>query len=109
MGSVSSISRALHHAAFRAGLVGDQRHAEDLARRCPRLRSAFLRDFDAAAFAASAGVNLRFHDDAAAEFLRRRFGFVDGERHFAARHGDVVFGQNGLGLILVNFHGLCTC
>ena len=68
-----------------------------------------LGDLDAAALAASAGVNLRFHDDAAAELLGRRFGLFDGERDFAARHRNVVLGQNGLCLILVNFHGNLLC
>ena len=61
-------------------------------------------DFDAAAFAAAARVNLRFDYDAAAEFLRSRLGFGDGIRHLPAGHGDIVFGQNRFGLILVNFH-----
>ena len=38
-------------------------------------------------------------------FFAAALRFGDGERHLAARHRDVVFGQNGLGLILVNFHG----
>jgi hypothetical protein len=37
--------------------------------------------------------------------LAAGFGFFGGECHLAARHRDVVLGQDGLGLILVNFHG----
>ena len=40
-------------------------------------------------------------------FFRSRLGFGDGKRHLPARHGDIVFGQNRLGLILVNFHLEC--
>ena len=64
-----------------------------------------LRDLDAAALAAAAGVDLRLHHHAAADLLRRRLRFFDRERHLAARHRNVVLGQDGLGLILVNFHG----
>ena len=71
----------------------DQGHAEDLPRDGGGFRGV-LRHFHAAAFAAAARVNLRFHHDAAAEFLRSRFGFGDGIRHLPAGHGDIVFGQN---------------
>ncbi len=81
----------------------DERHAEDLLGD-DGCFIGILRDFDAAALAASAGVNLRFDDDAAADVFRGRLGFGDGERHLPARHRDFVFGQDGLGLILVDFH-----
>ncbi len=64
--------QALHHAAFGPGLVRDQRHAEDLARDLGGLARQSLRDFDAAALAAAAGVDLRFHHHAAADALARR-------------------------------------
>ena len=108
MGSVFFDQQALHDAAFGAGLVGDQRHAQDLFGERRAASSAVLRDLDAAALAASAGVNLRFDHDAAAELLGGRFGFVHGVRHFAARHGNAVSGQQGLGLVFVNFHGFAV-
>ena len=37
--------------------------------------------------------------------LAARSGLLHRERHLAARHRDVVLAQDGLGLILVNFHG----
>jgi len=94
---------ALHEPAFGPGLMRDQRHAEDLLGDGRDVIES-LRDFDTATFAAAAGVNLRLDYDAAADFLRRSLRFSDGKRHFPARHGDMVFGQNGLGLILVDFH-----
>jgi hypothetical protein len=69
--------------------------------------SRVLGYLDAAAFAAAARMNLRFDDHAAADFLRRRFRLIHRERNFAPRHRDSVFGQDRLGLILVNFHGRC--
>ncbi len=103
MGSVSSTSTRCTTRPFGPGLVRDERHAEDLLGDDGGL-GGILRDFDAATLAASAGVNLRFDDHAAADVLRGRLGFGDGERHLPARHGDIVFGQDGLGLILVDFH-----
>ena len=94
----------LHDAAFRSGLVRDQRHAENLLRDLNRF-GRILGDLDAAAFAASAGVDLRLHDDAAADFLRCGFRLFDGVCHFASWHRDAVLGQDRLGLIFVNFHG----
>ena len=67
-----------HDAAFRPGLVRDQRHAEHLA---GQLAGLFHRlgDLHAAAFAAAAGVDLRFHHHAGGaasnKLLRGRFGF----------------------------------
>ena len=76
----------LHDAAFGAGLMRDQRHAENFLGDRARFGGIFG-DLDASAFAASAGVDLRFDDHAAAELLRGRFGFVHGVRHFAAGTG----------------------
>ena len=65
-----------------------------------------LRELDAAALAAAAGVDLRLDDDdAAAEPARDLAGLGGGERDFAARHGHAVAREDGLGLILVDFHG----
>ena len=71
MGSVSSTSRRCTSAAFGPGLVRDQRHAENLFGDLRRFVGV-LRDLDAAAFAAPTRMNLRFHNDAPAEFLRSR-------------------------------------
>ena len=71
---------AAHLLALRAGLVGDELHAEDLAgeRRDLGFRA---RQLDAAALAAAAGVDLRLDDpDRAAELLRRLGRFADAER-----------------------------
>jgi hypothetical protein len=89
--------------SFRAGLVGDQSHSENFFGDRRRFRG-ILRDFNATAFTASAGVNLRFHDDASADIFCGGLGLGNGESNLAARHGDFEFGQNRLGLILVNFH-----
>ena len=63
---------ALHHAALGAGLVGDQLHADHAAGDFGGF-GGVLGDFDASAFAAAAGVNLRLHDHAAADAPWRRF------------------------------------
>ena len=98
----------LHDAAFGAGLVRHQLHAQHLARDLGGF-GGVLGDLDAAALAAAAGVDLRLHHHAAADLLGRGLGLVHGERHLAARHRNVVLAQNGLGLILVNFHGNLLC
>ncbi len=69
----------------------------------PRFRGV-LGHLDAAAFAAPSGVNLRLHDDAAADLLRRSFRLVNRIGDLAARHRYGVFRQESLGLIFVNFH-----
>jgi hypothetical protein len=100
--------QALDHTTFRTGLMGDQRHAQNFFGKFCRL-GGIARDLDAAAFAAPAGVNLCLHDHAPADLLRRRRGFIGRERDLAARNGDLVLGQDRLGLILMNFHGVCLC
>ncbi len=97
--------QALHDAALGPGLVRDQPHAQHLFRDLDGFRRV-LRYLDAAAFPAPAGMNLRFDDHAAADLFRRRFRLIHRKRDFAPRHRDSVFGQDRLGLILVNFHGI---
>ncbi len=62
---------------------------------------------DAAALAAASGVNLRLDDDAGGalgkQFAGHRRGFFRRVGHFAPGHGDAVFRQDFLCLILVNF------
>ncbi len=87
-----------------AGLVGDELHPEDLARELAHLVDR-LRDLDAAALAASAGVDLRLDDPhRAAERLRRGDRLVDAERRDAARRRHAELAENFLALILVDLH-----
>ena len=80
MSAPSSISRRRTFWPCGPGLVGDELHAEDLRRRARRPRRASLRELDAAALAAAAGVDLRLDDpDRAAELLRRLDRLVDAE------------------------------
>src|SRR5581483_1357929 len=62
----------------------------------------------ATAFAAAAGMNLGFYNNAARarveQILRRTNSFVAALRHPAARHCDAILLQNCFCLILVNFH-----
>jgi hypothetical protein len=66
--------------------------------------------FDAAAFAAASGVNLRLDDDAACalgkQFAGHRGCFFERVGHFAPGHGNAVFCQDFFCLILVNFQSL---
>ena len=63
-----------------------------------------LRELDAAALAAAAGVDLRLDDRPAAEALGDlpRLGRAVGD--LAARHGDAVSREDRLGLVFVDFH-----
>ena len=82
----------------------DEHHAEHLGRDL----FCFLGRFGelyAAAFAAAAGVDLRFDDDdVGAKLACRRFGLFGCARDDAARNGNAVLFQNGFTLIFVNFH-----
>ena len=92
-----------HQLALGPGLLGDQGHAEDLAGELDRLVWV-VGELDAAAFAASAGVDLRLDDDPAAELLGRRprrFGLGNDN---ASRHRHPVLGQHLFALILVDLH-----
>ena len=67
-----------------------------------------LGDLHAAALAAPAGVDLRLHHHSGCavveELPRRRIGFFDALDHLPARHSHSVLRQDGLALVLVNFH-----
>ncbi len=97
----------LHLLALGAGLVRHQRHAEHLARQLG-CRFRRLGDLHAAALAAPAGMNLRFHHHSGCAFAeqltRRRVGFFPALDHAPARHGHAVLRQDCLALVLVNFH-----
>ena len=70
--------QAPHLLAFGAGLVRDRAACRGSGWRASRTWSIDLRDLDAAALAAAAGVDLRLDDpDRAAELLRRLDGLVD--------------------------------
>src|SRR5260364_302385 len=90
--------------AVRARLMRHQLHSQDLAGVVAHLIDGFG-DFDAAAFAASARVNLGLDDpDAPPQFARDLDGLIDRYRRFAARHGDAKRAQDFLALIFMNFH-----
>ncbi len=99
--------QALHLLSLRAGLVRDELHAEDLLGVLLGLGEV-LRHLDAAAFAATAGVDLRLDDDAfgaVGEEAARDFEcFIEGVRHLAARHGNAVLRKDVLCLVFVDFH-----
>ena len=91
-------------APFGAGLMRDERHADHLARELLGFVGR-LRELDAAALAAAAGVNLRLDDDdGAAEAPGDVAGFGGVEGDFAARHGHAVPRKDRFRLILVDFH-----
>jgi len=78
--------------SFRTCLVSNKVHAENLVGHL----SCFIRtrcEFHAAAFTASAGMDLRLDHDPAAQFTSCVNRLIDGFRHFAARHRYPVFGQ----------------
>ena len=92
-------------AAFGAGLVRDQTHADHVARDADRLVRA-PRELHAAALAPSAGMDLRLDDDdLAAEPTGDVARFIRREGDFPARHGHAIPVQDGLGLVFVDFHG----
>jgi hypothetical protein len=62
------------------------------------------REFDAAALAAPARVDLRFDDHWQSQFLGGLFGLGDRTRDPTARNFNVETAQQFLALILVNFH-----
>ena len=81
-----------------------QHHAEYLARVLFHFVDRF-RELDAAALAAAAGMDLRFHHPHfAAELLRRGHRFVDAEARDAARRRDAVFAQDFFRLVFIYFY-----
>jgi hypothetical protein len=97
---------AMNHAAFRTGLMGHQRHTQNLLRDLGSF-PGIPGDFDASALAASARMNLRLHDHAAADTRRCRRGFFHRMRYLASRHRDTVARQECLGLVFMDFHLRC--
>jgi len=93
-----------HELAGGAGLMGDERHAEDLAGD----RFGFfgrLGELHAAALAAAAGVDLGLHHaEFAAEGARGFAGFGRGGGEAAFRDGHTEVSEQRLRLVLVNVH-----
>jgi hypothetical protein len=92
-----------HDAPLGAGLVRDEGHPEDLLRQLAGFVRV-VRELDAAALAAAAGVDLRLDDDAAAELLRGLPCFVGIVDDDSARRRHSVAAKNLFCLILVNLH-----
>jgi hypothetical protein len=95
--------QSLHDAALGSRLVRDEVHAEDVRREVPRFVRVF-RDLDASALAATSGVNLGLNDHASADFAGAFSRFLRRVRDLSSRHRYAVPAQDGLRLILVNFH-----
>ncbi len=108
LGDVGALfhEQTLHQAPLGAGLVGHQRHAENLRGELMHLFER-LRHLDAAALAAASGMDLRLHDpDLAAEFARGGIRLGHRKAGHAARRGNPVLAKNFFALILVNVHVL---
>src|SRR5450830_1179639 len=90
--------------AARSRLVRDELHADDLLGELDGLVRS-LRELDASALAASAGVDLRLDDDASAELFRDPARLLGRVRDVAARRGDAERAEDSLGLVFVYFHG----
>src|SRR6185437_7332926 len=91
-------------AALRPRLMRDEPHAEHAPGFFFDILDG-LDDFHAAALAAAAGMDLRFHDPhRAAQIFCRRDGFGDAEGGLAARHGSTEATEDVLGLIFMDVH-----
>ena len=101
-----------HDAALGAGLMRHQLHAQHLVGEIARLAHR-LGDLHAAAFAASAGMNLRLDHHAGRagveQFSGRGLGFFPRSRHRPARHGHTILLKNSFCLVLMNFHNDALC
>src|SRR6185369_2990197 len=86
---------------LRAGLVGDELHAEDLARQGPGLGGR-VGELDAASLAAAAGMDLRLDDTAPPQLLTDPAGLLRILGNLALRGGDPVAAQDLLRLVLVD-------
>jgi hypothetical protein len=94
-----------HLASLRAGLGGDQGHAQNLVGGFHGLGNR-TSELHAARLAASAHMDLRLdHHDLLVEPLRDPHGFVGFVSDIAGRNLDAVFGEKLLGLVFVNVHG----
>ncbi len=92
--------------AVRAGLMGNQRRAEDARGFLLHVVDGFDH-LDAAGLTSAAGVDLRLHHpNRAAEFVGSLERLVDGKRRHPARHRHAEFTQHRFSLILVNVHAM---
>src|SRR5262249_40374188 len=93
----------MNRSAFRTRLGRDQIHSDHLSRQVVNVfRRA--REFDTAALAAPAGVDLRFDDHWQPQFFGGLLGLGDRTRNLPARDFDVETAQQFLTLILMNLH-----
>src|SRR5262245_78613 len=92
-----------HGAAFGTGLVRDQIHSDHPFSQVVNVFHS-TREFDAAAFAAPARVDLRLDDYRQPQFLGGLLGLGDRTRDPAPRDLDVEAAQQFLTLILMNLH-----
>ena len=96
--------QAVHLLAFRASLVRDELHAEDLVRVFTNLFQR-LCDLHAATLATATRVDLSLHDPyRAAELFSGLDRVIHREDRLAARYRDAEFPQDFLTLVLVNLH-----
>jgi hypothetical protein len=96
--------QAAYFLAFRAGLVRDQLHTQDLLGEFFDLFQRF-RNFHAAAFTTATGVDLCFHNpDRAAQGFRSFNCFFNGHARNTARNRHSVFSEDFFALILMDFH-----
>ena len=99
--------KPLHLLALGSGLVGLERHAQNV---LGVLLGLLARPghLHAAAFAAASGVDLRLHRHARGAFgkqlARHVVGFFQRVGNFALGHGDAVLRQDFFSLIFVDFH-----
>ena len=108
---------AIHLAAVRPCLVGDEHAAEHLLGVLPHLLDRLHHAYAALgvgaeplepALAAASSVDLRLHHEyRAAELAGRVLGLLRGEGGIALRHGRAEVLQDGLGLVFVDVHGAC--
>ena len=95
---------ASYFLAFRAGLVGFELHAQDLARDAFHVVNG-LGHFDATTLATASGVDLGLdHPHGAAEFLGGFDRLLYGERRDATGDWHTELTQDFLALVLVNLH-----
>ena len=93
-----------HQSAFRTGLVGHQRHAQDASGHIPHFQRRFGQ-LDAPALAASTGVNLGFdHHRKGLQHRGSLHRLVHTEAHLAARNGYAILLEQFFRLIFVNLH-----
>ena len=98
--------KTLDQAARRAGLVGDQGHAQDILGFLLHVGDR-LDHLDAAALAAAAGMNLGLHHpDRTAQLFGRLDRFFDRESGLAFGDRHAESGKHLFGLIFVNIHGV---